>query len=85
MGCDDAALPESVVKKLEVGLLEQALSGTLRVRRVGDDDVEGVLVVIQELETVANMDLDLRMLVALSKSGQILLGQADDGLRISVS
>lgn len=81
MGGDDASLPQSIVHKLEVGLLEQALSGTLWVGRVGDDDVEGVLVVVEELEAVADMHLDLGVLEALRHAGEVLFGQTDDGLK----
>lgn len=80
MGGDDAAGTQRVVKQLEVGLLEQALGGALRVRGVRDDDVEGVLVVVQELEAVADVDLHLGVLEALGHAGQVLLGEADDGL-----
>lgn len=73
------------MQKLEVGLLEQALGRTLGVGGVSDDDVEAVLVVIQELEAVANVDLDLGVLVALSHAGEVSLGQTDDSLLINVS
>lgn len=82
MGSDDAAFSQGVVEKLEVRLLEEALSGAFGIGRVGNDDVEGVLVVIQELETVADMDLNLRVLVALGHAGEVLLGESDDGLFI---
>ena len=47
---------ESAKQKLKVGLLEERLSRTLGVGRVGDDDVELVLVAFQELEAVADVD-----------------------------
>ena len=68
------------MKQLEVGLLEQALGRALGVGRVGDDDVKGVLVVLEELEAVADVDLDLGVREAGSHAGQVLLGQADDSL-----
>lgn len=77
---DDAAVFQGVVEKLEVGLLEEALSGTLRVRRVRDDDVEGVFVVVQEFEAIPDVHLDLGVVVARSHAREVLLGQADDGL-----
>lgn len=74
------------MEQLEVRLLEQALSRALRVRRVGDDDVEGVLVVVQELEAVADVDLDLGVVVTRSHAGEVLLGEANDSLEpVSVS
>lgn len=80
LGSDDASLSQGVVKKLEVGLLEQALGGALRVRRVGDDDIEGVLVVIKELEAIADVHLDLGVLEAFGHAGQVLLRETDDSL-----
>jgi len=71
---------QSIVQKLEVGLLEQALGGTLGVRGVGDDDIKAVLVVVQELEAIANVDLALGVLVTLGHLGQVLLGETDNGL-----
>jgi len=82
LGGNNAALAESVVEKLEVGLLEEGLGGALGIRRVGDDDVEGVLVVVEELEAIADVDLDLGVLVAGGHLGEILLGQTDDSLEM---
>ncbi len=61
-------------------LLEEGLGGALRVGRVGDDDVEVVLEVVQELEAIANVHLDLGMVEASSHSGEVLLREADDSL-----
>lgn len=80
LGSDDASLSQGVVKKLEVRLLKQALGGALRVRRVGNDDIEGVLVVVEELETVANVHLNFGVLETLGHAGQVLLREADHGL-----
>ena len=80
MGGDDAALAKSALEELEVGLLEESLGGALGVGGVGDDDVELVLVVVEELEAVADVHLDLGVLVADAHAGQVLLAEADDGL-----
>jgi hypothetical protein len=80
LGGDDAALAESALEELEVGLLEQRLGGALGVGGVGDDDVELVLVVVEELEAVADVDLDVGVLVADGHAGQVLLGKTDDSL-----
>lgn len=77
---DDTTLAQGAVEQLEVGLLEERLGGALGVGRVGDDDVELVLAVGQELEAVADDGLDSRVLEADAHAGQILLGQANDGL-----
>lgn len=80
LGGDDTAIAEGTSQKLKVGLLEQTLGRTLRVRRVGDNHVELVLLGLEELEAIANVGLDLRVLVADGHAGEVLLGEADDGL-----
>ena len=78
---DDTSFAESTVKELEVGLLEKALGGTLGVGAVGDDNVELVQAVLQELEAIANVGLDVGVLEADAHAGEILLGDTDDGLK----
>jgi hypothetical protein len=68
------------MEKLEVGFLEQALGGALGIGRIGNDDIEAVLVVVEELEAVADVDLGLWVAETLCHLGQELLGKADDGL-----
>lgn len=80
MGGDDAALAQGALEELKVGLLEEGLGGALGVGRIGDDDVELVLVVVEELEAVADVHLDVRVLVSHAHAGQVLLGETDDGL-----
>jgi hypothetical protein len=80
LGGDDAALAQGALEQLEVGLLEESLGGALGVGGVGDDDVELVLVVVEELEAVADVHLDLGVLVADAHAGQVLLAEADDSL-----
>jgi hypothetical protein len=77
---DDASVTESIAQELEVGLLEEALGGTLGVRAVSDDDVELVLALLEELEAVANVDLDVGVLEADAHAGEVLLGDTDDSL-----
>ena len=80
MGSDDTALPQGIEQQLEVRLLEEALCGTVWVRRVGDDYVKRVLVVVQKLEAVADVYLDVGVIEARGHPWKVLLGQADDGL-----
>lgn len=80
MGRNDTALAQGIVEKLEVRLLEKALGRALGVGGVGDDDIEGVLVVSKELEAVANVGLGLGVVEALGHLREVLLGEADDGL-----
>lgn len=69
MGGDDTSITQSVSEKLKVGLLEEALSGTLGVGAVGDDNVELVLALLQELESIANVDPNVGVLEADAHSG----------------
>ena len=80
MGGDDAALTKGALEELEVGLLEEGLGGALGVGGVGDDDVELVLVVVEELEAVADVHLDLGVLVSDAHAGQVLLAKTDNSL-----
>ena len=80
LGGNNAALAEGIVEKLEVGLLEERLGRALWVRRVGDDDVECVLVLVEEGEAVADVDRHLGVFEAGRHVGEVLLGEADDGL-----
>lgn len=85
MSGDDAAGAQGVMQELEVRLLEQGLGGAVRVRRVGDDHVEGVLVLVEELESITHMHLNLGVLEALSHAGEVFLGEADDSLSFNHS
>jgi len=80
LGGDDTAFTESIVEKLEVWLLEQSLGWSLWVGRVGDDNVECILVVVEELEAVANVDLDFWMLVGHGHVWEVLLGETNNCL-----
>ena len=80
MGGNDAALAQGVVEELEVGLLEEALGRAVGVGRVGDDDVEGVLVVVKELEAVADVNGALGVGQAGGHFGEELLRKARDSL-----
>jgi hypothetical protein len=60
---NNATLSESSKEQLKVWLLEQALCWSLWIRRIGDDHIELVLVVVQEFEAVSDVDLDLGVLV----------------------
>jgi len=80
LGSNDTAVAESVTEKLKVGLLEKALGRALGVRGVGDDNIELVLLGLEELEAVADVGLDLGVLVADAHAREVLLGEADDGL-----
>lgn len=80
MSGDDTTFTEGAAEELKVGLLEEGLSGALRITGVGDDDIELVLLVLKVLEAIANKDLDLGVVKANRHSGEELLREADDGL-----
>lgn len=80
LGGDDTAIAQGIAQKLKVGLLEEGLGRTLGVRGVGDDHVKLVLLGLEELEAIADVGLDLGVLVADGHAGEVLLGEADDSL-----
>jgi hypothetical protein len=80
LGRNDTAFAEGIVKKLEVRLLEESLGRTIGVGGVGNDDVERVLVLIEELEAVSNMNGALFVSQTLSHARKVLLRQTNDGL-----
>ena len=80
MSSHDTALTQSIADKLKVGLLKERLGGTLWVRAVGDDHVEFILAVSKELEAIADVDLDIRVLEANAHARKVLLGDANDRL-----
>lgn len=80
LGSDDTALSESVVEKLEVRLLEKALGRSIGVGAVSDDDIKLGLVLLEELEAVADVGLDLGVGVANGHAGEVLLAETNDGL-----
>jgi hypothetical protein len=77
---DDTTFAERAVEELKVRLLEEGFSRTFRVARVCDDDVELALLVLEELEAVADDGLGLGVFETNRHAGQVLLGETDDGL-----
>lgn len=77
---NDTALSESIMKKLEIRLLEQALCWALWVGAVGDDDIELALLLCKEFEAIANVGLDLGVLITDSHAGKVLLTETNDSL-----
>jgi hypothetical protein len=58
---DGSSSTKGFLEELEVGLLEERVGGTDGIGRVGDDNVEFVLLVVQEFESVADEDGDTRI------------------------
>ncbi len=73
---------ESLLEECKVGLLEESLGGADRVRGVGDDDIEGALVlgVLEELEAVTDDNGGLGVGETLGHVGKVLLGDTGDSL-----
>lgn len=80
LGRDGTTLLKSFLEELEVRRLEKRLGGTDRVRGVGDNNVVFVLVLGKELETVTNVNLNSRVLVAVGHEREPLLRDSDDSL-----
>lgn len=80
LGGDNTLLGKGLVEQLKVRLLKQGSSGALGVRGVSDDDVKGILVLGQELEAVANVDLDAGVGEPDRHVGEVQLRDSGDGL-----
>ena len=80
MGRNNTTLAQSTVQQLKVWLLEESLGGSLRVAGIGDDDVELVLLVLEELEAVTDDGLGLGVVKTNRHAGKVLLGQTNDSL-----
>lgn len=80
---NDTAFTQGVEQQLEVGFLKQSLRRAFWVRTVGDDDVEFVLAVREELEAVGHVHCYVGVLEADAHSWEIFFGDADDGLYFS--
>lgn len=77
---NDTTFAERAVEELKVRLLEEGLGGAFWVGGVGDDDVELALLVLEELEAVADDGGGLGVLEADRHAGEELLGETDDSL-----
>jgi hypothetical protein len=77
---NDATFAERAIEELEVSLLEEGLGGAFRIAGVGDDDVKFALLVLEELEAIANNGRSLGVLEADRHAGEVLLGETDDSL-----
>lgn len=80
LGGDASSGLEGLLEELEVGLLEEGRRGSNGVGRVGDDDVELGLLVVEELESVANVDRHARVVEASGHVREERLGDAGDSL-----
>lgn len=77
---DNTPIPQRISQQLKVRLLEKTLRRALRVRTIGDNNIKLILAVLQELKPITNVDTNVRVLEANAHAGQVLLGDADDGL-----
>ena len=81
MGSDNTSITKRITQELKVGLLEEGLGGALWIGTVGDDDIEFILAVSQELEAITHVDLDVGMLETNAHAGEVFFGNADDSLK----
>jgi hypothetical protein len=81
---NNATLLERSEEQLKIWLLEQALRWALWIGRIGNDNIELVLVVIEELEAVSNVNLDLGVLIRDGHAREVFLGETNDGLETLV-
>lgn len=80
LGREDTLFGKSVLQELEEIRTEERLGGTIGIRGIGDNNIVLVNLILQELETVTDMDLDLGVLETNSHVGEILLGDTRNGL-----
>lgn len=80
LSTEDTILSEGLLDEGEVSLIEESRSGSSGIRRVGDDNVELVLVLLDELETVTDVDLNAGILITDSGVGQELAGSINNDL-----
>lgn len=80
LGSNHTSWCQCLEEEIEIWLLEECFGGTFRVRAVGYDDVEFVLVVLEVLKPVADDDLDIRVLEANGHVRKEFLGDTGDGL-----
>mmetsp|Transcript_25011 Transcript_25011/g.58686 ORF Transcript_25011/g.58686 Transcript_25011/m.58686 type:complete len:332 (-) Transcript_25011:16-1011(-) len=77
---DDPPLPEALVHGVVEGRLEEDRRRSDGIRRVRDDHVEGVLVLLHELRPVHDLHGHPRIVVPYGEARQVLLGGGDDPL-----
>lgn len=80
LGTEDTVLSEGLLNEGEVLLVEKGGSGSSGIRRVGDDNVELVLVLLDELKTITDVDGDALILVSDGGVGEELAGGINDDL-----
>ena len=81
MSGDNTSLAQRIAQQLKVGFLEERLGGTLGVGAIGDDHVELVLAVLEELEAVTDVHAHVGVLESNGHAGEVFLRDADDGLQ----
>lgn len=80
MACQYALFGERITNELVVALAEEALGWPDRIRRIGDDDIELILVVGKVLETVFMHHCDALVVKRGRHVGQEASTHIDDHL-----
>lgn len=76
---EDTLLGKSVLQKLEEIRTEERLGGTIGIGRISDNNIVLVDLILQELETITNVDLDLGVSKTNGHVGKVLLGNTRNG------
>lgn len=80
LGAENAIVGKGALHAFVVGALKESLGRADGVGRVGDDDVELVLVLLHELGAVANVQSHLGMPKVLGHLRQVLLANLNNHL-----
>ena len=71
---------ERSIQQLKIRFLKETLCWPLGVTTIRNDDIELILLVSKELETVTDVCGDIWVLETEAHAGQVFFGEADDGL-----
>lgn len=80
LGREDTLLGKSILQKLEEIRTEKRLCRTIGIRGISNDNIVLVGLVLQELEAIANVNLDLGVFEANGHVGEVFLGDTGNSL-----
>lgn len=76
---EDTLFGKSVLQKLEEIRTKERFSGTIGIRGISDNNIVLVDLILQELETITDVDLDLGVFETNGHVGKVLLGDTRNG------
>jgi hypothetical protein len=77
---ENTLLGKSILQKLEEIRTKERLGGTIGIRGISNNNIILVGLILQEFETITNVDLDLGVLETNGHVGKILLGNTRNSL-----